>query len=84
MASPFEDPHHIAVVSRSIGYRTVARQGDEPRFGHIMVPAKSPIGGMADPAGQEIAFPPPTAFERIGHAFGAEVLPAGGGGTTGQ
>jgi phosphonate transport system substrate-binding protein len=54
--------HNFQSEFDSLGYRVIARWGEEAIHGVIAVPADSPVRALKDLAGQRVAFPSVDAF----------------------
>jgi phosphonate transport system substrate-binding protein len=64
----YMNPYHYTVFHDASGYRAFARQAEKRLQGLMVVRADSPVRGLGDLAGKELAFPSPAAF-------GASMLP---------
>jgi len=64
----YMNPYHYTVFHDVSGYRAFARQAKKRLQGFMVVRADSPVRGLGDLAGKDLAFPSPAAF-------GASMLP---------
>jgi len=64
----YMNPYHYTVFHDAPGYRAFARQAEKRLQGLMVVRADSPVQGLGDLAGKDLAFPSPAAF-------GASMLP---------
>lgn len=58
----YMNPYHYTVFHRQPGYRPLAREGDRPLKGIVVVRQDSPLRDFAELKGQTVAFPGPAAF----------------------